>query len=159
MQGEKKKRVCFKLAIESSREIVLEELEFLRYLKKTKRKSIVNYEQTKLEKLDEWLSLIQLKRIWILSQKQMFQRLSIELTNLKAGNTSEYLPNKIGQTFYGSSGKLFYQNSGFHNFFMLVFLRYIYVEENSYRNSWNYLTVFTIECGWLEDCAHSLQFL
>lgn len=96
----KKKRVCFKLAIESSREIVLEELEFLRYLKKTKRKSIVNYEQTKLEKLDEWLSLIQLKRIWILSQKQMFQRLSIELTNLKAGNTSEYLPNKIGQTFY-----------------------------------------------------------
>ena len=30
----------------------------------------------------------------------MFQRLSIELTNLKAGNTSEYLPNKIGQTFY-----------------------------------------------------------
>lgn len=49
----KKKRVCFKLAIESSREIVLEELEFLRYLKKTKRKSIVNYEQTKLEKLDE----------------------------------------------------------------------------------------------------------
>lgn len=52
MQGEKK-RVCFKLAIESSRQIVLEELEFLRYLKKTKRKSIVNYEQTKLEKLDE----------------------------------------------------------------------------------------------------------
>ena len=38
MQGKKKKRVCFKLAIESSREIVLEELEFLRYLKKNKKK-------------------------------------------------------------------------------------------------------------------------
>ena len=30
----------------------------------------------------------------------MFQRLSIEITNLKAGNTSEYLPNKIEQKFY-----------------------------------------------------------